>query len=295
MVLTSMLSRWAQSEGCPTIHALTVDHGLRAESATEAEQVGQWVKDWPHVTHHILRWESDKPDARIMEEARRARYDLMRDYCRKNGIRHLFVAHHQDDQAETFLIRLAGGSGLDGLAGMRSVQELGPDFSLVRPFLGFSKERLIATCATHSIPYVDDPSNQKTDYLRPRLRASRAILEGEGLSSKRLFVTATRLSRARDALEQLTEKAFTECVTEQNGEGTGFDFAKFKAQPAEIRLRLILRAMDYLRPDKDYAPRMEKAEDLLEALSADDFRGRTLGGCSFAIRGGGKALWVGKE
>lgn len=291
MALCHMLSH----AGMFDVHAITVDHGLRADSADEAAQVQAWVKDWPRITHTILRWDGDKPDARVMEEARRARYALMAAYCRDNAISHLFVAHHRDDQAETFLIRLAAGSGLDGLAGMRTQQVMENGLVLVRPFLSFGKDRLFATCAARQIPFVTDPSNVKVDYLRPRLRAARAALEEEGLSNKRLSVTAARLARAREALEAISAQAYAACRSAEDAHSTIFDFERFQEYPAEIRLRLLLMAMDRLHPARDYAPRMEKAEDLLHALENPDFKGRTLGGCVFALKGTGKALYVGRE
>ena len=291
MALCHALSR----SGLFDIHAITVDHGLRAESADEAARVGAWIKEWPRVQHRILTWEGDKPATRIMEEARRARYALMIDYCHARGITHLFAAHHRDDQAETFLIRLASGSGLDGLAGMRETKTIDERLTLARPFLAFGKERLIATCDEAGVPFVTDPSNAKDDYLRPRLRAARGVLEEEGLTSKRLAVTASRMARARDALEQMTAQAYAACRTDEDARSATFDFALFKTYPAEIRLRMLLAVMERLHPGKEYGPRMEKAEDLLLALEAADFKGRTLGGCAFALKGGGKALYVERD
>lgn len=291
MALCHFLSRWDRAD----IHALTVDHGLRPESADEAQQVAAWVRGWPRITHTTLRWNGDKPATRIMEEARRARYALMADYCRAHGITHLALAHHQDDQGETFLIRLAAGSGLDGLAAMRSRQALDSGITLCRPFLSVSKDSLVAACAARNIPFVTDPSNTKDDYLRPRLRAARDVLAGEGLSGKRLSVTAARMGRARDALEHYTAAALAACRLDVR-EGTEvFDYPLFCTYPAEIRLRLILDAMERLHPGRDYGPRMEKAEDLLLSLENQDFKGRTLGGCVFALKGGGKALWMERE
>lgn len=291
MALCAVLSRWNKVP----VHALTVDHGLRPDSADEAQQVAAWVSSLPAMTHHILPWIGDKPSTRIMEEARRARYTLMADYCRAQGITFLFAAHHQDDQAETFLIRLAAGSGLDGLGGMRAEQPIDNGITLVRPFLSVAKDRLIATCRAYGVPYVTDPSNTKADYLRPRLRAARDVLEDEGLTAKRLSVTALRLSRARDAMEYFTARAMDSCRTEAGEARWVFDYPVFAGQPAEIRLRLLLAAMEALGPDRDYAPRMEKAEDLLYALENQGFKGRTLGGCTFALKGGGKALYVERE
>lgn len=90
MALAWLLSCWSAEVNGPEIHALTVDHGLRRESAEEAQQVKDRVKDWPKITPHILCWKGKKPENRIMEEARRARYRLMETYCWEKNISCLF-------------------------------------------------------------------------------------------------------------------------------------------------------------------------------------------------------------
>ena len=96
------------------IVALTVDHGLRSTSAQEAEYVANLMKAHG-IEHHILVWEGIKPQTGIEEAARAARYELMREWCLRNDVHYLMVAHHLFDQAETFLMRLQRGSGLKGL------------------------------------------------------------------------------------------------------------------------------------------------------------------------------------
>ena len=104
-----LLSDWARAAG-RSLTALTVDHGLRPESADEAGQVGRWCA-LLGVSHEVLRWSGEKPAHRVQEEARRARYDLMESWCAEHDIENLFVAHTEDDQAETFLFRMSRGSG----------------------------------------------------------------------------------------------------------------------------------------------------------------------------------------
>lgn len=294
MALGWMLSQWAKDNNVQ-LHAITVDHALRAESAAEAKTVAGWLKDWPNTCHTILRWEGDKPETRILEEARSARYGLMLSYMRARDITHLCIAHHQDDQAETFLIRLAKGSGLDGLAGMKPVQPFGGGF-LVRPLLGMSKADLIVLCDDNKIPYVMDPTNQNEKYLRPRLRASREVLEEEGLSSKRLSVTAQRLARAQSALSQMADEEFGKTLRGEEGGGFVFDTDYLRRLPEEIAIRIVLKAMDAIHPEGDYGPRMEKVENLTARILQDeDFKGATLGGCRFAIQPKNGTLWIGKE
>ncbi|MFX5046137.1 ATP-binding protein, partial [Acinetobacter baumannii] len=87
--------------------------------------------------------------------------------------------------AETVLLRLARGSGTDGLAGMAAVRADGA-VRVIRPLLGFSHERLLATCRAAGLDWVEDPSNHNPRFARARLRAARDLLGGEGLDGDRL-------------------------------------------------------------------------------------------------------------
>ncbi|PZO85443.1 MAG: tRNA lysidine(34) synthetase TilS [Micavibrio aeruginosavorus] len=294
MALLHLLSRRAEKHGT-IIHAYTVDHALRPESGEEALRVGEWVRGFANVRHSVLRWDGDKPQSRILEEARAARYELIRGQMKKDGVRHLFIAHHQDDQAETFLIRLAKGSGLDGLAAMACVQEV-QDIVLLRPLLDVPKEGLVAYCNANNIPYVDDPTNGNERFLRPRLRAARNVLEEEGLTSKRLAVTAARIARARAALEELSQTLFDEAVLNRGENGHIFDLSRLRAAPEELVLRVVLKAMNKINPWGDYPPRLEKVEALCARIREDEtFRGATLGGCIFSLDGKRTELQIVKE
>lgn len=282
MALGFLLTYWAQKHDVQ-VHGVTVDHGLRAESAQEAKDVQGWTKDWPNFTHHIVRWDGDKPDTRIMEEARKARYALMSGVFQSVSVHNVFVAHHLDDQAETFLIRLSKGSGLDGLSGMRAQQVYEQDgtypLTFLRPFLATEKQRLIETCEEFNVPYVQDPSNEKNEYLRPRLRAARDVLESEGLSNKRLAATARRLEKARSALEEITDTVYGQFVT-HDGAGVRIDANVFREWPEEIGLRVFMKAMKSFQRAQSYGPRLEKMETLYGKIYAGhDTIKETLGGC----------------
>ena len=116
MALCLLAQGWAKAQGV-RLFALTVDHGLRADAAAEARQVGQWLSGHD-IEHHVLGHEDPPPRANIQAWARELRYRLMEDWCAQHGVPLLLVAHHLEDQAETLLLRLARGSGVDGLAAM---------------------------------------------------------------------------------------------------------------------------------------------------------------------------------
>lgn len=129
------------------IEAVTVDHGLRAEAADEARFVGE-VMARHNIAHTILHWQGEKPSSGIQAAARTARYKLIQDWCTAKNISNLVLAHHLDDQAETFLMRLSRGSGVYGLAAMAEVSTLMGSLGsihMLRPLLHVSKDRLIST------------------------------------------------------------------------------------------------------------------------------------------------------
>ena len=261
MALAQAMYLWGK-ENNKIIHVLTVDHGLREEAKEEAGQVSKWVegqkdKNFVQVT---LTWEGEKPNRSVLEEARHARYNLMADYCLSHKIQTLFVAHHQEDQAETFLIRLSKGSGLDGLAAMGAVQKYNDNLNLARPFLNVVKQDLISYCENNSIDFVTDPSNKNMNYLRPRLRQSMLVLEEEGLSVKRLSTLARRLRRARSALEKISEKSYIQCLKSKTGMAIILDFKKLQLETEEIAFRVFQKAVSDKRGSEGYGVRMDRLE-----------------------------------
>ena len=124
------------------VTVIVVDHGLRKESKNESKIVCQNAK-LLGFKFKILKWDGVKPKTRIQEIARKTRYKLITSWCKKKGIEKLFLAHHLDDQVETFFMRLGKGSGVDGLAVMSFVTEIST-LKLVRPFLEIPKTRSVS-------------------------------------------------------------------------------------------------------------------------------------------------------
>ena len=301
LALAHLLSEFV-SRTRKKLHVLTVDHGLRSDSQEEAEKVGAWVKSLgkpPQITHQILTWEGEKPEQSLMEEARHARYKLMTEYCASHHLSALFIAHHLDDQAETFLFRLSKGSGLDGLAAMGEKHLYNKHLTLWRPLLSVPKQDLQSYCEAQNLLFVEDPSNMKEAYMRPRLRRAREVLEQEGLTSKRLALTAERLRRARVALEILSDEAYQKAVKKEEKKEICLDWTFLKSCPEEISLRVLSQALNHLREEEGYGVRMEKIESLFFALWTEKelslFKRRTLGGCLFSFDSRASILVLKKE
>ena len=127
------------------IVTLTVDHGLRSDSKEEAQYVHDVMRS-KNIVHYILTWVGEKPTSNIQSEARTARYKLMEDWCASEGIKYLLTAHHMADQAETFMLRLARGSGVYGLSAINPISKgiTNHDIIIARPFINIRKEILEA-------------------------------------------------------------------------------------------------------------------------------------------------------
>src|SRR5690242_4383018 len=139
MALVLLARDWAEVRG-GALTALTVDHRLRKAAAAEAVQVGRWLAE-RGIDHQVLVRDDGHGSGGVQAAARDARYRLLEAWCRKTGALHLLVGHHREDQAETLLLRLARGSGVDGLAGMAMLAERAA-CRVLRPLLGVARARL---------------------------------------------------------------------------------------------------------------------------------------------------------
>ena len=247
VALMWLAARWRKSlSRGPRLLAVTVDHGLRREAAREARTVKELARalDLPHRT---LRWTGVKPVTGVPAAARAARYRLLARAAGREGATHILTAHTRDDQAETLLMRLLRGSGIAGLSAMaRESPRNG--VILVRPLLSLPKSRLVATLKRAGIGYADDPTNHDTNFTRPRLRAMLPLLAAEGGDARGLARLASRLARANAAVEVLTDGAERYlALTDHAAPGVHareFDAVAFAGLPDEIRLRLLMRAID---------------------------------------------------
>lgn len=191
---------------------LTVDHGLRAGAATEAEIVATWCHE-NGIEHRILNWIGDKPERGLQAAARVARYRLLAKACEDEKVSWLLTAHNADDQAETIFARMARGSGVDGLAGMRLYNQIaagaGRPVTLVRPLLDIQRNKLRATAVAHELPFCDDPSNDDMEFERVKRRAFLGAIEAQGLLEKSaLLRTGARLRQAANLQEVALRASF---------------------------------------------------------------------------------------
>jgi tRNA(Ile)-lysidine synthase len=285
VALMHLLAGFAKARKLPPPVVLTVDHGLRKSSAADARKVAAWAKALG-LKAHVLAWRGKKPRTGIEAAAREARYALMGAWLVKHGIAGLHVAHTMDEQAETFLLRLARGSGLDGLAAMRAVAPWPvPGFeSLIvhRPLLGIGRADLRAHLQSAGQTWLEDPMNDDDAFDRIKIRRAAAVLADAGLSSARIAAAAAHLSRARAALETVTEAVLVRAVRTVplgDSEAVLLDPAAITAAPREVGLRA-LSAVLMAVSGQPYRPRFEGLERLFDRIGTGELgAGATLHGC----------------
>lgn len=265
------------------VHALTVDHGLRPEARAEAEQVAKWALALG-VPHTILTHDGVVPTADIQASARDIRYGLMGQWCRDHAAAALLVAHTQDDQAETFLLRLGRGSGVDGLSGMAADSAREDGTRIVRPLLDVPREQLLALLTASGQDFISDPSNLDERHARVRVRKLMPHLEAEGMTARRLAETSARMLTARQALEGWTRSHVAASVVFDPGGFARVSLPNFMDVPEEILLRAMSRLVMAIS-GAAYPPRLHHTRALAKRLGDAAFSGATLGGVRVHVKG----------
>ncbi|WP_412988792.1 tRNA lysidine(34) synthetase TilS [Pediococcus siamensis] len=168
MVLLTLLQHLA-AYNRPQIVVAHVNHQLRAQSTIEQEFITDYtashhlkleVKVWPKKLH---------PQTGVENAARLFRYQFFAEVARKHHARYVFTAHHADDQAETFLMKLVRGGNLQQLQGIQT-RSLTAETQVARPLLSFSKATLRAFAKHAQVQWYEDETNQDENYTRNRMR-----------------------------------------------------------------------------------------------------------------------------
>ncbi len=257
----------------------TVDHGLRAEAAAEAAGVAR-VCAALGVPHVVLRWQWDGA-GNLQDRARRGRLALLSDWARGAGLAAVALGHTRDDVAETFLMRLARGAGVDGLSAMAARREVA-GVMFVRPLLDVSREELRDWLRARGLLWVDDPSNENDRFARVRARRALAGLAAAGVTGESLAAVAAQMAEVRDALDVQARAAAAQVARIEAGDVV-FDAAGFADLRAETRRRLLLAAVLWIG-SAEYGPRGADLIRLRDAVAQG--RSATLAGVRATIARG---------
>jgi tRNA(Ile)-lysidine synthase len=237
--------------GC--VEAATVDHGLRGESAQEAQMVARYCEQ-VGITHRILL-PSTPIIGSVQAAARSVRYALLEAWRTERGLDWIMTAHHADDQAETLLMRLNRASGVGGLAGVRARNGV-----IVRPVLGWRRRELAAVVAALTLPHVQDPSNSNPRFDRVVMRNN--LADADWIDVDALGKSAQALAEAEAALQWMVAQVTQDHLFAEADGAFTLDKIDY---PPEILRRLLLHMIACAAPDQT-VPRGEALDHALTQL-----------------------------
>ncbi|WP_195930611.1 tRNA lysidine(34) synthetase TilS [Hyphomicrobium album] len=286
-----LIARWQQRRAQPPkVTIATVDHGLRPASRAEAEWVVARAQELGFEAA-LLTWSGEKPTTGIQDAARAARYALLADLARRSapqGRVAIVTAHTEDDQAETLLMRLARGSGVDGLAGMAPARPLDGDkrVMLLRPLLSVAGERLRATLRSLNAEWIEDPSNDATRFERVQVRKARDVLALLGIDNEKIALSARRLARAKAAIDAGVDKLKRDAALDLHaGAFASFDRGVWLGAPEELRIRMLGGLIGSFGGQSEPL-RLSQLEALVTRMEREGFEGATLAGAMVSQHGG---------
>jgi tRNA(Ile)-lysidine synthase len=284
LALMLLAQRWAaQRAGAPRLIVYSLDHGLRPEARDEVAMVLAAASDLG-LAARGLAWLGDKPESGLQEAARQARYRIIGEAMKADGATLLLTAHHRGDQAETVLMRLAHGSGIEGLKAMRPLSQV-EGVPVFRPLLDVDPSSLAAVVEAEGLVPACDPSNHDTAYERVRWRKLLPALAAEGLDAAALARFAARMAEVDAALSQMADAAFAELVTLDGFGAASLPKAAFQALSPAIARRLLGRVLNIVGGRQK--PRaLGQVERLYDQIAAGDLpRAATLLGAVVRLKG----------
>ncbi|MEM8556186.1 MAG: tRNA lysidine(34) synthetase TilS [Pseudomonadota bacterium] len=250
---TALMHLAVATLGAERVRVATVNHHLRPEAADEAESVAAQAKALG-LKHEVLHWENWDGRGNLQNAARLARQALLSAWAEKNGLAAVCLGHTKDDQAETVLLRLARGSGVDGLSGMAERRVDREGLVWLRPLLSENRADLRNWLTGKQITWAEDPSNSDPRFDRVRARRLLDLTADLGLDADGLVETAHRMAAARRVLADKAVDAAMELATIDHGAiwlGDGFwDL------PDDTRWRLLAGALSQVS-GQAYRPRFK--------------------------------------
>lgn len=273
VALLILIVKWAKLNR-RKINVATVNHQLRDESAGEALQVKKLCADLG-VEHDILNWLDWNRQGNLQDAARYARKKLLREWAFAKDLVAIVLGHTLDDQAETVLLRLARGSGVDGLASIYPI-EREDELYWFRPLLETKREDLRAYLRYNNISWVDDPSNEDNRFDRIKVRKAFQVLSEFGLTRERLALSAENMKRARQSLEAETLSLAKKSIIVKDIGSVVLDIDIYKTGSEECRFRLLAHCLKWVSGHK-YPPRLKSLIALERRIG--DKQIRSLHGC----------------
>ncbi len=250
--------------------AVHVEHGLRGEASLADMRLVQ-----QHCADIGMECVAEQVDVKVLvqdqhlsveDAARQLRYAVLRRVAAQKGARAIVTAHHFDDQAETVLLKLLRGAGIDGLSAMH---ERSGD--IWRPLLGTPRDMLHLYCDLQGVPYAEDATNSDLSYTRNRVRLQLLPYLEERYNPDirtALVRTATSLAQDADCLSQLAHEAYEKALVQTTDTADGqivLNAEAINALPKAIAWRVLREGYYHLAQQALAFERTQALAQLCEA------------------------------
>ncbi|KAF0675748.1 tRNA lysidine(34) synthetase TilS [Profundibacterium mesophilum] len=284
---TALLHLAAERYGAEALRAATLDHGLRQGSAQEARLAAARCARIG-IAHETLFWNGRAATGNLQDAARRARYTALARWARGAGIALVALGHTRDDNAETLLMGLSRGAGLDGLSGMR--RDFTRDGCLfLRPLLDCSRAGLRAFLVERGLGWSEDPGNTDTRFDRIKARRALEAMAPLGIDAATLARSIANLRGSRLAIDERIAAWSRDHVIADRGDLL-IDAPALGRLPDDLVRRLLGAGLRWIS-GRDYPPRAAALLDAAGALLAAENREappgrRSLHGCLLQVARG---------
>jgi tRNA(Ile)-lysidine synthase len=275
LALLLLSAEWAQNTN-RSLKAVTIDHGLRSGSSLECDHVKR-ISDGLSIQHTTLKWLAE-PVGNLQNAARNARHELLLEWTYKQKLSVVLLGHTLDDNAETVIIKLIRGSGIDGLAGIEKSKNIN-GLNIYRPLINIPREDLRAYLQAKKVGWIDEPSNFDERFERIKVRNFLPSLSHVGLTPKKLVKLASHMSRAKEALTCQVSNFARQHVEQTIWGDLAINLDEFIKIPREYQFRLLSSGLRWIS-GKVYKPRFQSLERLLNAITSQKLgKSMSLMGC----------------
>ncbi len=266
MALIFLLKKIFKFNNSIKLFALIVNHKSRHNSHIEAKTTKKTLEKHNIHCQILESYLDDAPNSNMESKFREVRYNLLTNFCKENNINHLFIAHHEQDQAENFLIRLFRGSGIDGLAATPEINKFN-NINIIRPLLSFKKFELEKYLIKNKISWVEDESNQDEKFLRNKIRNFLNSLPDKDLINQRINLASNSILENKKIIDKNIENISKKIAQfhEMGYIAINYnDFAKINKELGQKYLAWCLMEIS----GNYYKPRFKKLQDLYSCIIA---------------------------
>ncbi|MFL2510431.1 MAG: tRNA lysidine(34) synthetase TilS [Alphaproteobacteria bacterium] len=271
MCLIHLLNNWINLNRGNLV-ALIIDHQLRKESKKESHLIKNYLLK-NKISTKIIKINKKLVIKKNMKEARENRYDKLIKYCNRKNIFHLFLAHHYDDNIETFLIRKLSGSNFEGLRGMQ-YKNVNNSIQILRPLLFNTKKEILEFNLKNKIYYLNDPSNLNIKYTRVAIRN---FLNKNKILHKKIKKDFEKIEKNYPIYIQMVYEIFNKIIIKINNKNILIESDRFFEHNKEIQVKIVEIIYKFLMPKRE-SIRSIKIYNLLENLLSKKIVKANLGG-----------------